>query len=182
MARPKATRDNSNIVTFLNGKSYSRLSNKYKAIILSSTDKSNFGNTKGIKVRYVFDALRKVSVLTNENVGKCINEFITETYLSKVINKFSNEDIKYIRNSMLDSDGFVNIQWLKWFSTEFEGLKLLGRASIENYGKACREASMNIEKLIKIPVLDDSVKQYLDNLLANGVEPKLIMDYLKRKR
>ncbi|AJB30696.1 hypothetical protein P244_0734 [Klebsiella pneumoniae HK787] len=35
---------------------------------------------------------------------------------------------------------------------------------------------------INVPVLDDSIKQYLDDLIKNGIDKKLIIDYLKNKK
>ncbi|HBY2486167.1 TPA: hypothetical protein MIS53_28740, partial [Klebsiella pneumoniae] len=58
----------------------------------------------------------------------------------------------------------------------------LGSTSIKNYGKAAREASKLLEMKINVPVLDDSIKQYLDDLIKNGIDKKLIIDYLKNKK
>ncbi|ENF0656579.1 hypothetical protein ABPG15_005440, partial [Klebsiella pneumoniae] len=57
-----------------------------------------------------------------------------------------------------------------------------GSTSIKNYGKAAREASKLLEMKINVPVLDDSIKQYLDDLIKNGIDKKLIIDYLKNKK
>ena len=35
---------------------------------------------------------------------------------------------------------------------------------------------------INVPVLDDSIKQYLDDLIKKGIDKKLIIDYLKKKK
>ncbi|HCB2199677.1 TPA: hypothetical protein MYQ79_005433, partial [Klebsiella pneumoniae] len=75
-----------------------------------------------------------------------------------------------------------NIQFLKHYSSDFEEFELLGSTSIKNYGKAAREASKLLEMKINVPVLDDSIKQYLDDLIKNGIDKKLIIDYLKNKK
>ncbi|HBQ5196541.1 TPA: hypothetical protein L7445_005351, partial [Klebsiella pneumoniae] len=78
--------------------------------------------------------------------------------------------------------GFVNIQFLKHYSSDFKEFELLKNTSIKNYGKAAREASKLLEMKINVPVLDDSIKQYLDDLIKNGIDKKLIIDYLKNKK
>ncbi|RZA63943.1 hypothetical protein EVY29_26960, partial [Klebsiella pneumoniae] len=68
------------------------------------------------------------------------------------------------------------------YSSDFKEFELLKNTSIKNYGKAAREASKLLEMKINVPVLDDSIKQYLDDLIKNGIDKKLIIDYLKNKK
>lgn len=175
------THDNSQVMKYLSDKSYTRLPKKVKSVLYEYTDKDVIGNGKGILTTYVFEALKNDSELTNINVGICINRYRTEKYLEKVVQHMNNDEYKYVRKYMFhENDGSVNIEFLKHHSSDFEELSLLEKKSIERYGKAARNASMKIETMINVPVPDESVKQLLDDLIKNGTDKKLIMDYLKR--
>ena len=183
MAPRLKTHDNRNVMNYLKDKSYNkRTPKKVKAVVESVTDKDKFHNAKGGNSLYLFEALKRVPDLTNTEVGKCINDFRLEILLNQLRGKLEHNEIKYIHSNRYDSDGFVNIQFLKYYSSDFEGFELLGSTSIKNYGKAARDASKLLEMKINVPVLDDSIKQYLDDLIKNGIDKKLIIDYLKNKK
>ncbi|HEM6628071.1 TPA: hypothetical protein U2I12_000713 [Citrobacter farmeri] len=180
MARPVKTHNNTTVMNYLQGKHYDRLKRDVKATILSSTSSTKFHNTKGGKVRYVFDVLKKVSNLTNEEVRKCIDTYITENYFSNVQKNFRNDEVQYIRSNMYDPYGNVNLLWLKQFSSEFEELTLLEKRSYEYYGNAAREASVEIEKLITVPVLDPVLQEMIEDAIKKDKKnKKLIQDLLK---
>ncbi|EEZ0425164.1 hypothetical protein DEN71_004657, partial [Escherichia coli] len=73
MARPAKSKDNEKVSNFLQGKNFNRLPKKYRSILDKHTDKSKFHNTKGGNSLYLFEVLKHVSVLNNEEIGKCIN-------------------------------------------------------------------------------------------------------------
>ncbi|MCY2254222.1 hypothetical protein OW764_11610 [Klebsiella pneumoniae] len=183
MAPRIKTHDNRNVMNYLKGKSYNgRTQKKIKGIIESVTDKEQFHNAKGGNSLYLFEALKRVPDLTNTEVGKCINDFRLEILLNQLRGKLEHTGIQYINSNRYDPEGFVNIQFLKHYSSDFEEFELLGSTSIKNYGKAAREASKLLEMKINVPVLDDSIKQYLDDLIKSGIDKKLIIDYLKNKK
>lgn len=183
MARPIATHDNSKVMDYLKGKSYNRRTPKMiRSIIDSVTSKEAFKNGKGGNSLYVFEALKRVPTLTNIEVGKCVNAFRLEMLFNNHVGSMTNEEAMYVRNHMYDDDGFVNVAFLELYSSDFREFKLLEISSIKNYGKAAREASVMLEKKIKVPALDESIKQLLDSLIASGVDQKIIMDYLKKKK
>lgn len=181
MAPRPQTHDNRNVTNYLKGKSYNaKIPKKIRAIIEAATHKDAFHNSKGGNSLYLFEALKKVPDLTNINVGKCINDFKLEILLNQLRGRLEYNDILYIQSNRYDSNGFVNVKFLKYFSSEFEGFELLGERMIEKYGRAARIASKELELQIKVPVLDDSIKKILDDLIKNGTDRELIIDYLKK--
>ncbi|EHN7415047.1 hypothetical protein KJL44_000245 [Escherichia coli] len=181
MARPAKSKDNEKVSNFLQGKNFNRLPKKYRSILDKHTDKSKFHNTKGGNSLYLFEVLKHVSVLNNEEIGKCINSFKANDILRRIAKDISNEEYKYITTNMYDDEGYLNVEFLQMFNSEFANLTVLKERQIRNYGLAARAASSEFELLIADEEeLPPDVKEYLKSLVDSGIDKKKIADYLKK--
>ncbi|EFD5120661.1 TPA: hypothetical protein ACHFYZ_000162 [Escherichia coli] len=181
MARPAKSKDNEKVCNFLQGKNFNRIPKKYRSILDKHTDKSKFHNTKGGNSLYLFEVLKHVSVLNNEEIGKCINSFKANDILRKISKDISNAEYMYITANMYDHEGHLNVEFLQMINSEFSTLTVLKERQIRNYGLAARAASSEFELLIADEEeLPPEVKEYLKSLVESGIDKKKIADYLKK--
>ncbi|HCB2293129.1 TPA: hypothetical protein MYR56_004689 [Escherichia coli] len=87
----------------------------------------------------------------------------------------------YIITNMYDDKGYLNVEFLQMFNSEFANLTVLKERQIRNYGLAARAASSEFELLITDEEeLPPDVKEYLKSLVDSGIDKKKIADYLKK--